>query len=114
MDLTKEIDEILGNARSPFGKIDADTQAQFCHLARSDWKNIVEQGMGQTRTDEEIANLIKFLEKCDELSRGIFIMMFGLPCAFRQLKEEAAHLKKENTILRRKVRELKKARFSRQ
>ena len=114
MDWTKEIDEILGSTKSPFRKIGTDTQAQFCQLARSDWKNIVEQGMSQTRTEEEIASLIKFLEKCDELSRGIFIMMFGLPSALRQLTEEVTHLKKENTTLRRKVRELKTARFLRQ
>ena len=109
MDWTKEIDEILGNTKSPFGKIDTDTEAQFCQLARSDWKNIVEQGMGQTRSEEEITNLIKFLEKCDELSRGVFIMLFGLPGALRQLTEEVDHLKRENTTLRRKVRDLKAA-----
>ena len=114
MDWTKEIDEILESTKSPFGKIDTDTEAQFCQLARSDWRKIVEQGAGLTRSEEETANLIKFLEKCDELSRGIFIVMFGLPGALRQLTKEVAHLKKENTTLRRKVRELKTARFLRQ
>ena len=110
MDWTEEIDEILKNTESPFRKMDEDTRAQFCELARSDWKKIVAREIGHVWSEKGTANLIKFLEKCDELSRGIFIMMCGLQGTLRQLKEEVDCLKKENTMLRQKVRDLKTVR----